>query len=183
MFFRKGELLVDSLNRDLACARNKRDVLASSVTTLTAQIAELEVRLSAETERLQRERAASEIVGIKKRVRDRSSAFSTAIAGIRNATESAEIIVPEARELNELLDVIAVEVAKAIDGLLSELDLRIEAVRAGNVASELPQPHSLTGSAELPQISDRVHRLREWLPHRKPTKEESAEDRCNTAAA
>ena len=34
---------------------------------------------------------------------------------------------------------IATEVAKAIDGLLRELDLRIEAVRAGNAAPELPQ--------------------------------------------
>jgi outer membrane murein-binding lipoprotein Lpp len=56
--FRKTEL-VDSLNRDLARARNKRDTLASSVTTLTAQIAELEARLSAETARQARERAAS----------------------------------------------------------------------------------------------------------------------------
>ena len=50
MFFRKSEL-VDRLNRDLAHTRNKRDALASSVTTLTAQIAELEARLSVETER------------------------------------------------------------------------------------------------------------------------------------
>jgi len=175
MFFRKGEL-VDSLNRDLAHARNKRDALASGVNTLTAQIAELEVRLSAETERRQRDRAASEIVGIKKQVRDRSSAFSTATAGVRNATEAAETIVPEARELTELLDVIATEVAKAIDGLLSELDQRIEAVRAGNASPA-------TRSAESPQIGDSVHRLREGLPRRKPAKEASAGDRRSTAAA
>ena len=78
-------------------------------------------------------------MGIKKRVRDRSSVFSTATAGLRNTTEAAETIAPEAREFNELLDVIATEVAKAIDGLLRELDLRIEAVRAGNAAPELPQ--------------------------------------------
>jgi chromosome segregation ATPase len=178
--FRKTEL-VDTLNRDLAHARNKRDTLASSVTTVTAQIAELETRLSVETERRGRERAANEIVAIKKRVRDRYSAFAPVIAGIRNATEAAETIVPEARELNELLDVIAAEVAKTIDGLLCELDLQIEAVRAGNVAPELRQ--SVTGSAESPQISDGVQRLREWLPHGKPTKEDTAEDRCNTAAA
>jgi hypothetical protein len=173
--FGKREL-VDSLNRDLAHARNKRDTLAASVTTLTAQIAELEARVATETERQECERAANEIVVIKKRVRDRSSAFSAAIAGIRNATEAAETIVPETREFNEFLDVIATEVAKAIDGLLGEFDLRIEAVRAGNAAPELPQ--SLTRSAESPQISDRVHRLREWLSHRKRTKEESAEDRA-----
>ena len=62
--------LVDSLNRDLARAHNKRDTLTSGVVKLTAQIAELETRLSAENERRRRERAAREIEGIKKRVRD-----------------------------------------------------------------------------------------------------------------
>ena len=178
--FRRTEL-VDTLNRDLARARVKRDALASNVTTLTGQISELEARLSVETERRQRERSASEIVAIKKRVRDRYSAFAPVVAGIRNATEVAETIVPEARELNELLDVIATEVAKSIDGLLCDLDLRIEAVRAGNASPELPR--SLARSAEAPQISDRVHRLREWLPHRKPAKQEATEDQCSPAAA
>jgi hypothetical protein len=175
MFFRKMELL-DRLNRDLAHTRNKRDTLASSVTTLTAQIAELEARISVETERRKRERVAGEIVHIQKRVRERYLAFTPAIAGIRNATEAAETIAPEARQLNELLDVIPIEVAKAIDGLLSELDLRIEAVLAGNTAPELSQ--SLAKSAETPQISDRVHRL-----PKKPPKEESAKDQYSTATA
>ena len=61
--FRKRKL-VDSLNRDLAHARKKRNTLAASVTTLTAQIAELEARLSAETQRRARERAASMSVAI-----------------------------------------------------------------------------------------------------------------------
>jgi len=51
--------LVDTLSSDLARARNKRDTLAACVNTLTAQIAELEARLSAETARRARERAAS----------------------------------------------------------------------------------------------------------------------------
>jgi chromosome segregation ATPase len=160
--FGKREL-VDNLNRDLARARNERDTLASGVTRLTARIGELEIRLSAENERLEREKAAGEILQIKKVVRDRSSAFSAAIAGLRNATEAAETIVPEIRELTESLDVTATKVARAIDGLLSELDLRIETVRAGNAAPELPE--SLTRSAETPQISSRVLRLQ------KPTKE------------
>jgi hypothetical protein len=46
--------LADSLNRDLARARDKRDALASGVATLTAQIAELEARLSAENDRRER---------------------------------------------------------------------------------------------------------------------------------
>jgi hypothetical protein len=161
--FGKREL-VDSLNRDLVRARNKRDALASGLARLTAHIGELEVRLSAENERLDRERAANEIAQIKKVVRDRSLAFSAAIAGFRKATEAAETIVPDARKLSELLDVTATEVAKGIDGLLSELHLRIEAVLAGNAAP--------------PQISDHVRLVPE-----KPTKVESDEDRSSTAAA
>jgi outer membrane murein-binding lipoprotein Lpp len=160
--------LVDSLNRDLARARNKRDALASGVGTLTAQIAELETRLSAEKERRRRERAASEIECIKKRVRDGHLAFVPAIAAIRNATEVAAPIIPEAREFNDLLKVIATEVANATHGLLDDLDRRIEAVRAGDVAPELLQ--SQKGCPELPQNSDRVHRLPET-----PTKEEKEE--------
>ena len=170
--------LVDSLNSDLARARDKRDALASGVATLTAQIAELEARLSVETNRRERERAANEIEGVKKQVRDSYLQFPSVIAGLRDATEMAMAIAPETRELNELLEMIAAEVDKAIDGLLSDLDRRIEALRVG---PELPQ--SLSGSPELPQNNDRVLRLPEWLPHSKPTKEESAEDRCSTAAA
>jgi hypothetical protein len=136
--FRKTEL-VDSLNRDLARARNKRDTLASSVTKLSTQIADLEVRLSAER-----------IVEIKNRVRDRYLAFQPVIAGVRDATEAAAVHVPEVREFNETLDVIARDVAIAIDRLLGDLDRRIEAVGAGKAAPELPQ--SLTRSLASPQM-------------------------------
>jgi outer membrane murein-binding lipoprotein Lpp len=170
--------LVDSLNRDLDRARDKRDALASGVATLTAQIAELEARLSAETERRKRERAASEIEGVKKQVRDRHLQFASVIAGLRDATEMAVSIVPETREFNELLEVIASEVAKAIDGLSGDLDQRIGALRAG-----LEMPQSLNRSPELTQNNDRVLRLPEWLPRIEPTKEEATEDRCSTAAA
>jgi chromosome segregation ATPase len=135
--------LVDSLNRDLAQARNKRDTLASSVTALTVQITELESRLSMEMDRRERERAASEIEGIKKRVRDGHLAFAPAIDAIRNATEAAETIVPAARELNELLDVIASEVGKSIDGFLDNLDRRIEALRSPELPQALNRPPEL----------------------------------------
>jgi hypothetical protein len=51
MFFHKGELVerfkhMTALRVDLARAIDKRDALASDVTTLTTQIAELETRLS-----------------------------------------------------------------------------------------------------------------------------------------
>jgi len=171
--------LADSLNRDLARARDKRDALASGVSTLTAQIAELEARLSAENDRRERERAANEIEGIKKQVRDRYRQFPSVIAGLHDATEKAVAIAPETSELNELLEVISAEVDKAVDGLLSDLDRRIEALRAG---PGLPQP--LNGSPdELLQNNDRELGPPEWLPHSNPAKEESAEDRCSAAAA
>ena len=125
MFFRKREL-VDRLNRDLAHTRNKRDSLASSATTLSAQIAELEAQLSVETERRKRERVAGEIVHIKERVRERYLAFTPAIAGIRNATEAAETI--DDRELtsdeldalsDKLLDVAIANKIQPMDGMVA----------------------------------------------------------------
>jgi septal ring factor EnvC (AmiA/AmiB activator) len=65
--------VIDSLSRDLARARDKRDALTSGVTTLTAQIAELEARLSAENDRRERERLASEIEAIKKQLEDKTN--------------------------------------------------------------------------------------------------------------
>jgi hypothetical protein len=129
--------LVDSLNHDLARTRNKRDALASGVTTLSAEIAELEVRLS-----------AKRIVGVKNRLRD----HYLALAGFRDATEAAAAFAPEAREITESLDVIAGEVANSIDSLLGDLDRRIEAVRAGNAELELPA--SFTRHLAAPQNGD-----------------------------
>lgn len=88
-------------------------------------------------------------------------------------------IVPDVRELNELLAVIATEVANAIDGLVGGLDRRIEELRPDLGGAEAPQ--SINGSPEPPQNSDHEQGLPEWLPHSKPTK--SAEDQGNTAAA
>ena len=173
--------LVDSISRDLARARDKRDTLASGVTTLTTQIAELEARLAAENDRRERERAAGEIERIKKQVRDQYLAFAPVIARIRDATDVAAAIVPEASEFNDLLLVIATEVANAIDGLLGDLDRRIEAMRAGHIAPDLPP--QLKASPEPPQNADRVLRIPEWLPRKKPAKKQPAEERYSTAAA
>jgi hypothetical protein len=177
--FGKSDLM-DSLSRDLSRTRDKRDVLASHVTTLTAQIAELEARLSAENDRRERDRVVGEIEGIKERLRDFYLAFAHAIAGMRDASVSARTIVPEAPELSDLLIGIATEVANTVDNLLGDLDRRIEALRASQ-AVQLPQ--SLTGSSQLPQHSDRVFRLPAWLPRREPTKKEAVQDQCSTAAA
>ena len=171
--------LVEMLSRDIARARKKRDALASNTTALTAQIADLEAQLSAENDRRERERVADEIEGIKNQLRARHLGFAPAIAQIRDATELATAIVPEARELSELLEVIAIEVANATDGLLEDLDRRIHALRAGFAAPEPAQ--SVNGSApELQQDNDRVLDLPEWVAQRKA---KSAQDRCCTAAA
>jgi len=139
--FGKADIL-QLLNRDLARARNKRDALASDMGTLTAQIADLELQIAAENDRRERERAASEIEGIKNQMRDRYLAFAPAIKAIRDATEMATAIVPEAREFKDLLEVIAAEVANATDGLLGDLDRRVEALRAGTTAPQ-PAEHSM----------------------------------------
>jgi hypothetical protein len=178
--FKKSDL-IDCLGRDLARARERRDALATDVTMLTTQIAELETRLSVESNRRDRERAISEIEGIKKRVRDRYLAFGPVIAGMRDATEMAAAIVPEGHAFNELLPVITSEVANAIDGLLGDLDRRIDALRAGQAAPELAQ--SPDRSPELQQNSDGVVSLPEWLPRGQSGKNESVEARRTIAAA
>jgi uncharacterized protein (DUF3084 family) len=172
--------VVDNLTRDLSRARAERDALASHVTTLTAQIDEWEARLSAENDRRERERLAGEIEAIKERLRNFYLAFAHAIVGMRDASESARAIVPEAPELGNLLIGFATEVAVTVDKLLGDLDRRIEP-GAGQAALQLPQPFN--GSPNLLQNSDRVLCLPGWLPRSKPTEKESTEDRCSTAAA
>ena len=164
--------LVDDLNRDLCRARDKRDALASDVTTLSAQISELEARLSAENDRRERERVEGEIGGLKERLKDFYLMFAKAIVGMRDVSVAARAIVPEAPELSDLLIGFAAEVANTVDNLYGDLDRRMEALRT----PQLPRP--LNGSPGLPQ--DNVLRL---LPHGKATKEDSVEDQGSTAAA
>jgi outer membrane murein-binding lipoprotein Lpp len=170
--------IVQLLNRDLLRARNKRDALASDITTLTAQIADLEAQISAENDRRERERAASQIERIKKQIGDRQLAFAPALEALRDATEMATATVPEAREFNDLLEVIAIEVANASTGLLADLEGRIEALRTGAAA---PEPSgSFDPSADLQQDSERILRLPQWLAQRQA---KSAEDPSCSAAA
>ena len=118
--------LVNDLNRDLDRARGKRDALASDVTTLTAQIAEIEARLSEEKKRRELSHALSEIEAAKKRIRQTAGAFSPAVRELCEATETAAAVVPEARELNSFLSSVASEVETVIDSLLGELDRRAD---------------------------------------------------------
>jgi hypothetical protein len=155
--------LVDNLSRNLDRARGKRDALASDVTTLTTQIAEIEARLAEEKTRRDRDRVLGKIEAIKKRIKQSANALAPVIVELCEATEMAAAVVPEARELDRFLLSVATEVDTVIDPLLRELDRRADAVRAGQAALDLP---SLANEAptELPkEKSDRLLRFPIWL--------------------
>jgi predicted nucleic acid-binding Zn-ribbon protein len=173
--------VIDSLSRDLARARDKRDALTSGVTTLTAQIAELEARLSAENDRRERERLVSEIEAIKKQLKDTVGRFIPMITELRDATAAAAVIVPEAHELHGLLLAVAAEVDAAIAHLLSQLDQRVQEVCSSHATPHLPP--SLIGPPQPPKNNALLLRLPEWLPRkRQTTKNVSAEDQGGVAA-
>jgi len=130
--------LVDNLSRDLDRARGRRDALASEATTLMAQIAEIEARLSEEKERRERDRVLGELEVLKKRIKQTASTFAPVIGELCEAIEMAAAVVPEARELNSFLLSLATEVDTVIDPLLRELDRRADAVRGGQAALDLP---------------------------------------------
>jgi len=175
--------LVDNLSRDLDRARGRRDALASEVTTLTAQIAEIEVRLSKEKSRRERDRVLSEIEAKKKRLKQATSAFAPVIGELCKATEAAAAVVPEARELNRFLLSVATEVDSVVDVLLREMDQRAEAVRGGHAGLDLPC--SANGAPIEPprDNSDRLLRFAVWLSrNRKIEKKETTENPRSTAA-
>ena len=178
--------LVDNLSRDLDRARGKRDALASDVTTLTAQIAEIEARLSEEKQRRERNLVLGEIEAIKKRIIQTASAFAPVVSQLCEATEMAAVVVPEARELNNFLSSVATQVESIVEPLLRELDQRADAVQVGHAALDLP---CLANGApsELPKDSnDRVLgllRFPVWLSRsRELEKKETADNPHSTAA-
>ena len=128
----------DNLSRDLDRARGRRDALASEVTTLTAQIAEMEARFSEEKTRRERDHVLGELEAIKKRIKQATSAFVPIIGKLCEAIETAATVVPEARELNSFLLSVAAEVDSAVDPILRELDQHADAVRVGQAAPDLP---------------------------------------------
>ena len=172
--------LVENLSRNLDRARGKRDALASDVTTLTAQIAEIEARLSDEKNRRECDRVLGDIEAIKKRIKQTASAVAPVIGELCEATEMAAAVVPEARELNSFLLSVATEVDTLIDPLLRELDRRGDAVRIGHAALDLPCLAN-ESPTELPR--DKNDRLLRFLSRNKEVgKKETAENPRSTAA-
>jgi len=174
---------VDNLSRHLDHARVKRDALASDVTALTAQIAEIEARLSEEKNRRGRDRALGEIDAIRKRIKQTASALAPLIVKLCEATEMAAAVVPEARTLDSFLLSVATEIDNVIDPLLRELDRRADEVRVGNAVLDLP---CLANAAptELPKDNnDFLLRFPAWLSRNKEGgKKETAENPRSTAA-
>ena len=175
--------LVENLSRNLDRAREKRDALASDVTTLTAQIAEIEARLFEEQNRRERDRVLGELEAIKKRIKQTAGAFAPVIGELCEAIEMAAAVVPEARTLDSFLLSVATEVDNVIDPLLRELDRRADEVRVGHAALDLP---CLADAAptELPKDNnDRLLRFLIWLSRNKEVgKKETAENPRSTAA-
>ena len=175
--------LVDNLSRNLDRARGKRDALASDVTTLTAQITEIEARLSEEKNRRERDRVLGEIEAIKKRIKQTASAFAPVIGELCEATEMAAAVVPEARELNTFLLSVAAEVDSVVDPLLREMDQRADAVRVGQAALDLPCSGNGAPIEPPRENSDRLLRFPLWLSRIKEVgKEETTETPRSTAA-
>lgn len=168
--------LVDNLSRNLDRARGKRDAL-------TAQIAEIEARLSEEKSRQERDRVLVKIEAIKKQIKQAASAFVPVISELCEATEMAAAVVPEARELNNFLLSVATEVDTVINPLLRELDRSADAEQVGHAALDLP---CLANEAptELPKdYLLRLLRFPIWLSRNKEVgKRERAENARSTAA-
>jgi hypothetical protein len=160
--------LVANLSRNLDRARGKRDALATDVTTLTAQIAKIEVRLSEEKNRQERDRVLSEIDEIKKRIKQAAGAFTPVIGELCEATEMAAAVVPEARELNRFLLSVATEVDTAIVPLLLELDRCADAARAAHAALDLPCLAN-EGPTEVPKDNNRLLGFPIWLSRNIPS--------------
>ncbi|MEK9284796.1 MULTISPECIES: hypothetical protein [unclassified Bradyrhizobium] len=176
--------LVDNLTRDLDRVRGRRDALASEATTLTAQIAEIEARLSEEKKRRERDRVLGEIEAIKTRIKQASSAFTPVVDGLSKAIESAAAVVPEARDLNSFLVSVASEIDSVLDPLLRGLDQRADAVRLGQAALDLPSSATEAPPVESPKESiDSLLRFPAWLSRDKQAeKPEPAESSRSTAA-
>ena len=175
--------LVDNLSRDLDRARGRRDALASEATTLTAQIAEIEARLSEEKNRRVRDRVLGEIEAIKTRIKQAAGAFAPVVDGLSRAIEQATAVVPEARELNSFLVSVATEIDSVLDPLLRELDQRADAVRAGHAAPDLPSSAREAPIEPPKESNDSLLRFPAWLSRDKPAeKSETAENPRSTAA-
>src|ERR1043166_8692538 len=172
---------VGDLSQQLDRARTRRDAIAADVTTLTAEIAELETRIVAETDRRERARIAAEIDEITHQLGDAAGTFAPAMARLRDAAAAAGAVIPDARDLSGFLDMLVAEVSREIDSLMSELGRRAESARTGETAMHLPPPRSEAPPA--PDCDDRLPLLLRGLLRRADVADiDAADDQRGTAA-
>lgn len=177
MFGKKD--MVDDLSHDLDRARARRDALASDVTTLTAEIADLEARLSAEKDRRERARVAAEIEAIAERLADAARTFAPAVARLCGAAAAARAVVARAGELGGLIDAFADGVGSELDSLMSELRRRAEVARTGETAVRLPPPQP----TPKPHHADRMPLfVPAFLRPKEVRDNEAADDQHSSAA-
>jgi len=183
MFGRKDKKdLVGDLSHELDRARARRDALAGDVSTLATQIADLEARLSEERDRRERERVTAQVEQIRKQLEESAATFASVIARLCDATAAAAAeIVPEARELNGLLAMVATEVDTEIDSLLCALRRRAEAVQTSQ-SVECPSPPA--AGSKPTRVNERLPLLLPaFLPRNKEAAQiETVDERSSTAA-
>ena len=171
---------VGDLSDQLDRARARRDAIATDVTTLSAEIAELETRLVAETDRRDRARVAAQIEEITHQLGDAARRFAPAMVRLRDAAAAAGLVIPDAGNLSGFLDMLVAEVSREIDSLISELGRRAESARTGETM-HLPPPQS--ESLAAPDCDDRMSLLLPALLRRKRTADiEATDDQHGTAA-
>ena len=172
---------VGGLSHQLDRARARRDAIAADVTTLTTEIAELETRLVAETDRRDRARVAAEIEEITHQLGEAARTFAPAMARLRDAAAAAGTVIPDAGDLSGFLDMLVAEVGREIDSLMSELGRRAESARTGETAMHLPPPQP--ESPPAPDGDDRLPLLLRGLLRRTEVADiEAADDQRGTAA-
>jgi len=177
MFGKKD--LVDNLSHDLDRARARRDALASDVTTLSQEIAQLEARLSEEKDRRERARIAADIEAIADELGDAVRSFAPAVARLCDAVAGAGAAAPKAGELGGFLGAFVSEIGNEIESLMSELRRRAETARSGELA-QLPPPSE---AAPATARGDRMPLLLPAFLRRKQSPGiEAADDQRSTAA-
>ncbi len=177
MFGKKD--MVDDLSRDLDRAKAKRDALASDVTTLTAEIAALETRLSEERDRRERARVAAEIEDIAQRLADATRTFAPAVAGLADAAAAARTVIAKAGEFSGFLALFADEVRDELDSLMAELRRCAETARVGDTV-QLPAPPRPAGP---PRHDDHMPLLLPAFLRRKALPNVAAADDQRSSAA
>lgn len=178
MFGKKD--LVNNLSHDLDRARARRDALASDVTMLSGEIAQLEARLSEETDRRERERVVAELEEIADELSDAVRMFAPAVARLCDAVGAAAVVVPDVGEVSSCLDAFARKIGSEMDPLMSELRRRAEMARSGETAVQLPP---LSAPPRAPTSGDRLPLLLPAFLRRKEVPDiEAAGDQRSTAA-